>query len=95
MSHRLGGTPDWMLDSGFREVFLGIYVRRALVGVGLVDEEDGSVANDGLLPLDLPDAVSTSEVCRRCLGLGWFPLMFSHFTRFTTRDITGDTVFLW
>lgn len=38
MSHRLGGIPDWMLDSGFREVFLGIYVRRALVGVGLVKE---------------------------------------------------------
>lgn len=86
MSHRLGGIPDRMLDRGFREVFLGIYVRRALVGVGLVDELDGGVANGGLLPLDLPDAVSTSEVCRRCLGPGWFPLM----SRSTTRDITGD-----
>lgn len=68
----------------------------ACVGRGWACRElDGGVANDGLLPLDVPDAVSTSEVCRRCLGPGWFALMFAHFTRFTTRDITGDAVFPW
>ena len=64
------------------------------LGFGFVDELDGGVANDGLLPLDLPHAVSISEVCRRCLGPGWFALMVTHFTRFTTRDIIGDTCFL-
>ncbi|CAF9912090.1 MAG: hypothetical protein ALECFALPRED_007867 [Alectoria fallacina] len=69
----LRAVPEWMLDrDGFEDVFVGIYVRNVLVGVGFVHaKDDDGVASAGLLPLDLPNTqASTSYFCRRCLVLG-------------------------
>lgn len=73
MVEALRAVPEWMLDrDGFEDVFVGIYVRNVLVGVGFVHaKDDDGVASAGLLPLDLPNTqASTSYFCRRCLVLG-------------------------